>query len=117
MSTRMPQLVCATALLLSVLVVSQAASAARSGPGTSARPIQTRIGATTCHQYCGTTGRVTHAKTTPVIVRTEVVAPQAGFRWLDAAIGFGVASGLALLAAGALVAKRRVRVAPLEPAG
>src|SRR5262249_28895971 len=117
MSTRMPQLVCATALLLSVLAVSQAASAARYGPGTSATPIKTGIAATTCHQYCDTTGRVTHTKTTPVIVRTEVVAPRDGFRWLDAAIGFGVACGLALLAAGALVAKRRARVAPLGPAG
>jgi len=71
--------------------------------------------ATRCHQYCDVAHGNGPALSTPVVIRTEA-APARGFEWLDAGIGFGVACGLALLAAGAMLVKRRARVAPLEPA-
>ena len=125
MSVRIRQLACFAAAALALLVVASAAPASRYSPGSSAGPLGPAVAPTTCHQYCDTVGSTGSGKSTPVIVRTEIV--HGGFRWLDAAIGFGVACGLMLLVGGAVAARRRVRVArdyrpaervaPLETAG
>jgi hypothetical protein len=53
-----------------------------------------------------------------VTVHTVVAsAPRPGFRWLDAALGFGIACGAMLLGAGVFAVRRRGRVVPADTAG
>jgi hypothetical protein len=114
MSIRIQRVPPRAAALLAVLVLVPVASAGRHGPGSSAAPHRPRATAATCHQYCGAARPSISA---PVIVRTAVLsAPESGFEWLDAAIGFGVACGAMLLAAGAYTIKRRARAVPAETA-
>jgi hypothetical protein len=107
-------------LLLAAALFAPAATAGRYGPGSSSPPASMRASTppqTTCHQYCGSAaGRQVARKTTPVIVRTELVsANDRGFDWLAAAIGFGAAWGAILLGGAALFARHRVQLAHAEP--
>jgi hypothetical protein len=124
MSSGIRHLVHGTTLLLLVAAfVAPAAIAGHYGPGYSAAPEAREVSAPPpppCHQYCGAAGIPLGLSkpSTPVIVRTKLVASvDRGFDWLDAAIGFGVACGAMLVSTGALVARRRARVAAAEVAG
>ena len=103
---------------LAVVVViaacaAPAATAGRFGPGSPSRPATVRAvhtPPTTCHQYCGS---VDHHATPPSITvppRVVTVTTNDGFSWADAAVGFGVACGLALLAGGLILIRRHGRV-------
>jgi hypothetical protein len=116
MTTLIQRLVHRAAVLLAVLVLVPVASAGRNGvSSTAGLHGPPRAAVTTCHQYCGAARPSLSA---PIIVRTEPSSSaENGFRWLDAAIGFGVACGAMLLGLGAFVIRRNARVVPAETAG
>jgi len=100
------QALVALAILVLAASLVPAGSAKRFGPGYAATPDRAPASVTTCHQYCKASSRISRR---PVIVRTELIATRVGFRWPDAAIGFSVACGAMLVAAGAVVSFRARR--------
>jgi hypothetical protein len=94
-------------------LVPAAAIAGRWGPGTpspaSQQPTAVHMGLGMCHQYCSALSERTRTKhPTAIALRPRIVTfvASSGFNWNDAAIGFGTACGLALLATGALAYRR-----------
>jgi len=105
-------------------LVPAAVIAGRFGPGTpsgasaQSKSVPSALG--TCHQYCDTLHKgVTHTGgRTPFVSRPRIVTVVASsaFSWSDAAIGFGAACGLALLALGALAYRRRGAIPEIREA-
>ena len=104
--------------VLTIVTVLAAASpaagtAGRWGPGTSGTNDRAtaRVPFGTCHQYCTALyGTHTHSGrpvVTVVTTRPVTATANPGFNWDDAAIGFGVAWGLVVLALGSLLLIRR----------
>jgi hypothetical protein len=89
-----------------------AAAAGRWGPGVPSRAGQqlasVHMTPGTCHQYCDTLpSSAGRPRPAPTVLRPRVVTVAArGFSWDDAAIGFGTACGLTLVAFGALAYRR-----------
>ena len=101
----------ATVALLAAAVLAPTAGAGRWGPAGPPRTVasqpETRP-AGTCHQYCGV--GASHAPTGRAVIRTELVPSSDAFRWMDAAIGFAVASSGFLLVLLIVGATRRTRI-------
>jgi hypothetical protein len=127
MQRQAARLVHTLAIVVAVAVlVPAAATAGRWGPGTSSRattpPTAVHAAFGTCHQYCSRSARARtkHARAGTAIglrPRVVTVAARSGFSWSDAAIGFGTACGLALVAFGALAYRRHGAVDEIgEPA-
>jgi hypothetical protein len=117
MQRQAARLVHTLAIVVAVAVlVPAAATAGRWGPGTSSRattpPTAVHAAFGTCHQYCSSPSERARTKHvgawTAINLRPRVVtvAARRGFSWSDAAIGFGTACGLALVAFGALAYRR-----------
>ena len=104
------------ALILSALV-TPTAGAGRFGPGTGSRvgeQATVHMPQATCHQYCASVdaylSQPPSGRPEPPL-RPRIVSISDGrFSWVDAAVGFAAASGLALLAVGAILARRHSRV-------
>ena len=102
----------AIALVIAACAVP-AATAGRFGPGSpgrssAARPVH--IAPTTCHQYCDVVNPPAPKPPTVVLPPHVTVVSNAGFSWADAAVGFGAACGLALLASGLVLLRRHGRI-------
>jgi hypothetical protein len=105
-------------LVLSALA-APSASAGRFGPGMPSQTGEHRtvhMPRQTCHQYCASVdqylsqARPGHPALTQVQPRIVTVTTDTGFNWADAAVGFGAASGLALLALGTSLVRRHGRM-------
>jgi hypothetical protein len=96
-------------MLALAALAAPSASAGRFGPGMPSQTGEHRtvhMPRAICHQYCASVDqhlsqpRRGHPARTQVQPRIVTVATDTGFNWADAAVGFGAASGLALLALG-----------------
>jgi hypothetical protein len=110
---------CLAVLLALAALAAPSAGAGRFGPGTPSRAGEQRtvhMPRQTCHQYCASVdqylsqARPGHPALTQVQPRIVTVTTDTGFNWADAAVGFGAASGLALLALGTTLVRRHGRV-------
>jgi hypothetical protein len=87
----------ATVSVLAAAILAPAASAGRYS--ITAPPQQKSQPVTTCHQYCrgALPSRTLPAASRRSLVRTELVSISGGFHWADAAIGFAIGIGGALV--------------------
>lgn len=87
----------ATVSVLAAAILAPAASAGRYSIATP--PQQKSQPVATCHQYCS--GALPSGGTLPAtsrsLVRTELVSTSGGFHWVDAAIGFAIGIGGAVV--------------------
>jgi hypothetical protein len=103
-------------MLALAALAAPSASAGHFGPGMPSRAGEqptVHMPRATCHQYCASADQYLSQRRSGRAIRTSVrprivtVATDTSFNWADAAVGFGAASGLALLALGTLLLRHQ----------